>query len=352
MTLSVPDTAFRIVEKDGASLLLPPPAATSFHTQELSISLPKQKLSPSRTAACQVSNDLFQLQILDDRALLRMSPVDSWWKQADASLDEVLPSLETLEHRRCLSTHSALQLQQIIRESLPMRPGQSLYGAYGYRMGGGGLDLRSGMRVSLQRAHFRIPAALRKSPADGFIGISTVQYERGEDGDFRRLGVEYSSDLLRQSLRRGWQDLYFAREAGARPVYRLFLLTHYVRAGIQRSAIVIGASSVAQLSDVEKQLKQDPGAPCSSLARAKVACVLFEGEVTASVELLARIDGTPTYVPWGTTVRTVLQQRKKELPTMQLRRLWAKQLLSVEVDGDRNSLLDLALVAGDELSWE
>jgi hypothetical protein len=372
----VPDNSpFRIVTRNGASALLSPPVVDSYDQTPLSFStpLPGVKAAKLRGRQCRIANDLFDLAIAGGRnsqVTLRMPPAQKWegllatWDQLDnrtveASLDELLAGPEVLEQRRCLPTASALQVRQFLRETIPMRPMDGLYSAYGHRPGSGALDLRSGLRLSIQRAHFSLPPERRKSTIDGYAGITTARYDcvQGAKGrlTFRFAGADYSTDALKQSLASGFKDLEFAKDAAPRLVYRSFFLTHYVRAGIRRSAIIAGASTIEEMRTVERKLRDNPGTSCDSLTGGTAnVCIAFEGDVTVSTEVQIIVNGETRYLPWGITVRMALAQARAPqdaLKSLELWRLWKGQLRPLEIEGDRSALLNVMLVGGDKIAW-
>lgn len=258
--------------------------------------------------------------------------------------EDVPTAIEGLEEKNCISAEVAKKL----REGTGLRPEQSLYAAYGYRAGSEGLDLRGGVRLKIVRAHFdRLPAQ-RKSALDGYVGLTTVSFDSFEDArgrvGFRYQGVEAKPD----SVRAIGEDLAFGKAARVLPVYRLLMLTHYLKSGTKRAALVLGARSLAEMRELEKRLRQNPGESCAELVgRSKGVCFSFEGEVTVSPEVLVRVNGELKGLSWGTTLRMVAGQAK----TVTLRRVWGKSLRSVEVEGEPAALLNTALVGGDVVEY-
>lgn len=258
--------------------------------------------------------------------------------------EDIAGAIEALEQKNCFSAEMAKKL----REGVGMRPEQSLYAAYGYRAGSEGLDLRGGVRLKIVRAHFdRLPAQ-RKSALDGYVGLTTVSFDsfadaRGRVG-FRYQGVEAKPE----SVRAIGEDLAFGEAARALPVYRLLMLTHYLKSGTKRAALVLGTSSLAEMRELENRLRGNPGESCAELVgRSKGVCFSFEGEVTVSPEVLVRVNGELKGLAWGTTLRMVVGQAK----TVTLRRVWGRKLRSVEVEGEPAVLLSTALVGGDEVEY-
>lgn len=328
-------SAFRLVGQGGGGLMLPPPVVSQSGQKELLFSIPV-KAGVVKGAECRVANEFFELKVEGGRAELRMRQMEN--------VEELLAAPDLLVQKRCLADASV----QLLRETIPMRPELGLYGAYGYRAGGEGLDLRAGVRLKIVRAHFDRLAAERKSALDGYVGLTTVSFDSFED-ERGRVGFRYQGvDAKPDSVRAIGEDLAFGKGARVLPVYRLLMLTHYLKSGTKRAALVLGTSSVAEMRGLEKRLRENPGESCAALvARSKGVCFSFEGEVTVSPEVLVRVNGEVKALAWGTSLRMFAGQAK----TVTLRRFWGKKLRSVEVEGDATALLNTALVGGDEVEY-
>ena len=363
----LPGTQYRIANLGDHGLTLPPPVANLSTDKALTLNF-AVALGPSKKD-CVESNDLFSIRIdrKSRQLALTMPSLIAWqsilpqWEQPDnreieQKIEAILNAPETLESRGCLSIGSAIQLRQILRDAIPMRPGFDLYTAYGYRAGGLGLDLKPGVRLKVQRAHFNSPLPVngRRSILD-LIGTSTVYYEcrldRRDRIAFTKPSVEYDSDKVKEALAKGWEDTSFARLARPQPVYRLFFLTSFLKKGVRRSALVLGAPSVARMQAMERQIAANPAIGCEELGGG--SCISFDGDVSVSAEVQVTINGHPTYLDWGSNVRTVLRKLRAEKATdLHLRRAFQGKLVPVDIDPKVEGALEsTSLVAGDELSW-
>ena len=311
---------------------------------------------------CQVTNDLFDLHLNANKATLTLPDLPRWqailaaWdlpenRPNEIKLDELLDAPEQLEQRRCIPPASALQLRQLLRETLPLRPSQSLFGAYGHRAGTGALDLRPGLRLKIVRAHFTKPPEQRKSPADGYRGLTTANYDCFEDAA-GKVGFRLAS--IEDDIKGLPRDARFAKQAPPQRVYRFLMLTHYVSTGRKRSAIIIGAQNLTLIHNIESKLRQNPAEPCPSLtAGTKAICLPFEGEVTVSPEIQVTLNDKSQYVAWGSTIKNLLTQAKaSEAKSIRLRRSWENQLRPVEIEGDPAAILSTVLIGGDEVQWK
>jgi hypothetical protein len=358
-------------------LTLPPPVAELAIAQPFELQFPispgPKAIAKRTSATCAEQNDLFAVRI--DRKTrqlaLSMPSLKQWqkrlldWDRPDPSelerkLDQMLASPEALESRGCLSPGSAILLRQLLRDSIPSRPGFDLYPAYGYRPSGLGLDLTSGVRFKIQRAHFNGPA-----PADGkrsftdLIGISTVYYEARTDSKQRTFFappvVQYDSPKLKAALAKGWEDLNFARHARPQIIYRLFFLTSYTKSGQRRTALILGTPTIVLMESMHKQLTANPAIGCEELTSGTSStCVSFDGDVSVSAEVDVTINGVRTFLDWGSTVRSAISKLPAPVAgSIHLRRIYNGRLMPVEIDPKLGGELEnTVLVAGDELSWK
>ena len=144
----LPGTQFRIAAFEGDFLTLSPPVANAPVSRRFTLEFPVSTGPPS-SQPCVETSDLFRIAVdRKERHLsLDMPSLHEWQAllpqcdqlgdpELDRKIDAILAAPETLESRGCLAAGSAIQLSQILRDSVPMRPGYDLYTAYGYRPGG------------------------------------------------------------------------------------------------------------------------------------------------------------------------------------------------------------------------
>ena len=300
---------------------------------------------------CDEANDLFRIRIDRKKSLvsLEMPPLNEWqallnnldkvdFRSVDQKVDAMVSAPERLADRGCLGVGSAIELRRVLRDSIPVQPGQDLYSSYGYRPGGLGFDVRPGMRLKVQRAHFQ--GAGRT--INDLIGTSTVYYQF--------LGSKFGRPVVELDTRK-LEDLKLgmALDAPARPIYRLFFLTSYLKQGLRRSALLLGAKSVTHLQEMERKIVANPAVGCEELDPA--ACVSFDGDVTVSAEVLVTVNGGAMWAEWGASVASLLRKLKAEQATdLRLRRAFHGHLVPFDANS-ADQLKRTALVAGDELNY-
>lgn len=366
-------TEYKLITFNGYPVLLPPPVVDRYKETPLSIPVALQAKSKALVKAgkCIVSNDLFQLRfdrrsqgtgVLELPAMARWQTLLEMWDQPgsneiDQKLQQVLDGPEVLEKRGCLGAGTALAVRQLLRDSLPMLPSQGLFREYGYKPGSGGLDLRPGVRLTIQRAYFKDGARPNGKSLDGYIGVSTALYDCVEDAAgraaFQPLGVKYSTDELRSRSKGREAEASLARVARPKRLYRLLFLTLNVPTGVKRSVLIVGASTMAEMEAGERQLSRDAGQSCGELAaRGRLTCISFGDDVTVTPEVRVTVNGQVESVAWGDSLKTLLAKRdlgEQALASIRLSRRFQDRLLPVKVEGDPAALLDTMLVGGDQV---
>jgi hypothetical protein len=230
-----------------------------------------------------------------------------------------------------------------------------LFNAYGYSLERGGVDLKPGVRLKVERAYFR-PGEAGEDPhaAKNFAGVSTMYASVELTGDskvrYQHVGETlYSPASLAHTDDDANRDL---RLIGVpeEPYYRLLFYTYVVPKDRTLSAVIIGASSASQLDRLDKELRAQPHAGCkSAVAAAGMACFEFDGFVTLSCQIEVVVNGTRKFVEWGARVKDVVPA--KSLKALRMQRRYLDSYYDVRFDPRDADVLSLVLVDGDRLSW-
>jgi hypothetical protein len=237
-----------------------------------------------------------------------------------------------------------------------MRPSESLFNAYGYLVGRGGLDLKAGLRVKIERAYFRPAEAGEEQHAvKNYLGVSTSNFDVEQAGDgklrFKQVGdIKYSPETFGQGGGgEGSRDLGL-RELPEQTHLRLLFYTYIVPKEQDISAAIIGADNAAQLDGLEREVRVHPTKGCETDAPAKGAnCFEFKGFVTVSAQIKVQLNGKLQFVDWGTKVESVLP--KSALKSLRIQRQFMGSYYEVRFNPSSADVLLLALVGGDRLTW-
>jgi hypothetical protein len=270
------------------------------------------------------------------------------------SFHSFLADLDRFQEAGCFASINS-PIRDYLLQSMPMRPSDSLFNAYGYRRERSGLDLRPGVRLKIDRAYFRpAGAGEEEGSLSNYLGVSTLSFDVGlsSDGKIRfREGRPqlFSPDSLKEHPEEGSGDLAL-REAPEQPYYRLLFYTYVVPSQNVISAAIIGASNASQLDEMQLQLSTHPEDGCSvAVEVGGQNCFEFKGFVTLSAQVRVELNGKSQFVDWGTKVRGVVPS--KALKALTIQRQFMGAYYDVRFDPTNTDIFSLTLVGGDRLSW-
>ena len=361
--------AFRLQSSTSGSVLFAPSISESqASSASIKLDLKRNTADPAVPAQCAAQEGPFRFeQVIGDPAEIQItlpSP-DKWFDilkggtQPDSSdgmeaFYLFLADLDRSQQTGCFA-EANFPPRDYILQSLPMKPSDSLFNAYGYRLERSGLDLKPGLRLKIERAYFR-PAepGEEEHAVKNYLGVSTVNFDVGLGSDgktrFQEIGeIQYSPKSLEQPGDSGRQDVAL-RGLAQQTHYRLLFYTYLVPNDRRTFATVIGAVSASHLDQLEEALRANPEKDCKSVAAAKGAdCVEFNGFVTVSAQINVELNGQLKFVDWGTSVQQVLP--KNFLKSLRIQRRFMNSYYEVRFDALEPHILSLALVGGDRLTW-
>jgi hypothetical protein len=274
------------------------------------------------------------------------------------ALYAILADADQLQEKGCFAGTNA-SIRDFIRQSVPMRPNESLFNAYGYRVERSGLDLKPGMRLKIERAYFRpAEAGEEERAAKNFAGVSTMHFdvELTSNGmtRFRQVGdIKYSPKSLAQTVQEGSRDLGLG-EVPPELHYRLLFYTYLVPKKYQRSAAIIGSRDAGQLDELDRALRAQSDANCTTASAAhEVTCFEFDGFVTLSCQISVELNGKAKFVDWGAKLKDVLSKDGQAAApkSLKIQRRFLNSYYDVRFAPGDSHVLSLALVGGDRLRW-
>jgi hypothetical protein len=274
-----------------------------------------------------------------------------------SALDAILADVDRLQQEGCFG-ETAISIRDFILQSIPMRPNESFYNAYGYHAGRSGLDLKPGIRLKIERAFFRPPRAGEEEHEEkDFLGLSAsyfdVELTTEKKIRFVQVGdIRYSPASLAQSDQEGSSDLALS-SLPLESSYRLFFYTYFVPEKHKRSAVIIGGKSASQLDELDHQLRAMPEQGCKNTAASAVTCMEFDGFVALSSQIKVELNGNTKFLEWGAKVKDVLPKNSgmKALRSLRMQRRYLDTYYEVRFDLKDLNVLSLWLVGGDRLTW-
>jgi hypothetical protein len=359
---------FRLKSVDGEPVLFSPSIPDS-NSNNSAINITMNVPSPDASGGtnCLAEEGPFRVELAGkhaDSVQITLPSTERWLEDVNGlvgpdgdaveALYVVLAKLDQLQQGECFHGAGSM-IRDFILQSLPMKPPESLFNYYGYRPDRSSLDLKPGMRLKIERAYFRpVETTQEAHAAQNFEGLSTVNFdvESGNDGKirFRRIGdVRFRPASLKGQVQDESQQLELT---GILPEfhYRLVFYTLLVSKERKLSASVVGASSASQLDEFDHELRSRPVGGCGNFAATHgVACIEFSGFVTVTSQIRVELNGKSKLIDWGTRIKDLLP--KDSLGSLKIQRKFMNSYRDVRFNPADLSILSLALVGGDRLSW-
>jgi hypothetical protein len=357
---------FRIQPLNGGYIVVPPNIPES-HPMNASIVL-RQAGGSSKVDSplCTASKGPFNLKpdaAASDDSLISLPPPEDWVEKLEhranieeqgpiETLNQFLEALILSQETGCFAAKP--RIRDYVMQSIPMRPSENLFNAYGYRIDRGGLDLKPGLRLKIERAYFRRADKGEESTSVGnYLGTSTVSFSVAGDGggivNFALINqLQFSPHSIANEVRDGTRDLDLRDLPSNR--YRLLFYTYVVPREHGIAAAIVGAQELTRLDSLEEQVRGNGDRGCASIALAqKENCVEFEGFVTLSAQINISINGQLTFVDWGAKVKTVLPMNGPR--NLRIERQFMGTYYDVRFDPKNSAVLSLELIGGDRLTW-
>jgi hypothetical protein len=172
----------------------------------------------------------------------------------------------------------------------------------------------------------------------GGVGLSLASVEeRTREG--RALKERPSADLLSLPESARYLRMYFRS---------------WTVAGDRKIAL-LGAGTTAELGASSGPFERDPAGFCA--VEKAVVCVSVPREVALSAEMRVVANGKAVMVPVGATVRDALKESGVKdagavLGTLRVLRPYRGDMVTVEFDRTKNTILGLVFLGGESLSWK
>ncbi len=203
----------------------------------------------------------------------------------------------------------------------------------------GWVDLREAMLLRIENAYYK-EGAQRRGIAN-YLGTETLVLRVMPDGKLKQL------ELLGLAIRPPAQDAV----ASLLPIDRQRQRFHrfYFQVVVNRqagtsNALLLSASSKFRLEQLSNQLARDPASVCGGKTH---HCTVFPEACTVSLGMEIIVNRQPVKIAWGSTLASVVGQRKQ----FTLQRQHLGKLVAVQLNPEDPELLRLPLLPGDTISW-
>jgi hypothetical protein len=362
-------SGFRFQAMQQGSLLFSPDIPNSqLDKNEVKLLLDGNTAFQAIPSACSATSGSFRLEHANDNLssmTVTLPSPENWLgvlegrEQTDEaggidSLYAFLADLDRSQQAGCFAD-SKFSPREYVLQSIPMKPSESLFSAYGYRLERSGLDLKPGLRLKIERAYFRLPSAGEEEhDVKNYLGVSTLEMsvELADDGNihFQQIGdIKYSPASLKESGAEGNRDIRL-KDLQEQPSYRLLFYSYLVPKEHHISAAILGAENASRLDELEQELRDRPEEGCKAAELQKREnCFDFQGFVTITAQINIELNGKLAFVDWGTKLRTVVPE--DYLKNLRIQRKFMNTYYDVSFDPAKSDILSLALIGGDHLAW-
>jgi hypothetical protein len=354
--------SYRLESVDGGSLLLSPniPVPQS-PDAPISLTLDGKRDASADRSTCTASEGTFRMEQEPHNPHIRivLPPPKEWLFgfQNSSSAEEnytieslyaFLGDVDRAEGAGCFAATND-QARDYILQSIPTRPSDSLFNAYGYRLERSGVNLKPNLRLKVERAYFRGG----EDSVRNYLGVSDVLFDVTTDAGrmlrFQQVhAIQYSPGSLAQTDHEGSHDLAIL-DLEAQTHYRVLFYTHQVPTDRNFAAAIIGTNDPARLDQFELAMRADASPSCESSNHDGLECLEFRGFVTVSVQVPVQLNGKTQFVDWGTKVKGVVPVKGRK--SFKMQRRFADAYYDLRFKRGDDSILDLTLVGGDRLTW-
>lgn len=340
---------YQIRRSEEGLLVIPPPYSQQPPGKPIKLQLsPQQSRVPA--SSCSVESGPFRASIGRGSHFKWSVTLPSWesWQASLASgafpqeFDRFLDELGKIETKGCLSADAGAQLERAVRESVPVMAHDSLRYRYDWQEFEGSIGLEPRMRLRVERAEY--------NSAGKIAGTTTTYYQVERDSHraiaFRLLGPKPENipddALPDRNLATTVRDAYCAR---------LFLSGAHVPNNNRYTALIVGTRSQARMEEIAKSLKEHPEAGCPQTPGGGASCMIFPGQVTASVELQVSVNGQQVFAGVERSVQGLFDAPARPCAPRSLRieRRYLNKYFPVEFGSADDSALGLMLVGGDRI---
>ena len=255
--LSSTSPSFRLISINRIPLLLSPAVpAQNPNDTSITFTVAANSDAPLVANTCLVTKGMFRVErnSLDSDFRVVLPPPNRW-RASTIGLDETdiidqlysfLAAVDQSERAGCFKTTNG-EARDSILQNVPTRSSDSLFNAYGYRIERSGVNLKSNLRLKVERAYFSSSDRSDKN----YLGLSDVLFDvtPNSDGSLRfqkSQPIHYSPTSLAQIDHEGSRDLAIL-DLKPRKHYRILFYAHHVPTDQSFSAALIGADDARSL---------------------------------------------------------------------------------------------------------
>ncbi|MGH9377633.1 MAG: hypothetical protein ACRD1I_02425 [Terriglobia bacterium] len=332
-------------------VVIPPPYSEHSPGNKVEVEFPlSRRLQRGKSGDCSVKSGPFRLSAKPSHWKAALPSLRTWTKSLardtfHQQFENFLDQIGTLSDNGCISSNESVLLQKVVRESVPVRPQETLLYRYGYRPGPGFVDLEPGMRLVVERAEY--------DQSDKFKGTSIVDYQITRNS---RAWLRFRpAEVKRQGKSRvPTGDLDLDARVNKMLYCRLFFSGNLVPKNLDYTAMIIGTHSRKQMEEITQALQEHPQSGCAMDLIKNASCKPFIGSVTVSAELKVTVNGKEVFIGPQATLQGALAAAgaarcEDNLKALRVERKFLGRPAKLVFDPPVNSILNLIVVGNDRI---
>jgi hypothetical protein len=201
------------------------------------------------------------------------------------------------------------------------------------------MDLTGGMRIQIEKAVFADPQGPHN--ISNFVGTESARFAVGDTGRLANATIQELPNRPAQEVPvRALVGTHFQKQR----YHRLYFQVAFDQRSGEAPAVLLGADTKEALRRVGAELSVNARATCGD---GTAHCVVLPPDTTVSLQFQIFVNGKPTFVSWGTSVKGVVGTR----PAFEMRRKFGGRSVQVQIDAQDLEALRLPVLPGDRFEW-
>ena len=203
----------------------------------------------------------------------------------------------------------------------------------------GWVDLTGGMTIQIEKAVFADPQGPRN--LSNFVGLESARFAVTDTGRLKNMAIQELPN--RPAHEEPIRELVGTRFQRQR-YHRLYFQIVFDRRSGDAPAVVLGADTREALRQLGDKLTANARAVCG---QGSVHCIVIPPNTTTSLQFEIFVNGKPSFVSWGTSVKGVVGTRT----SFEMQRKFGGRSVPVRIDAQDPEALRLPILPGDRFDW-
>ncbi|HEY6466282.1 MAG TPA: hypothetical protein VIY69_09845 [Candidatus Acidoferrales bacterium] len=346
---------YTVAQRDSDTIVLPPHANPTASESHFQTAIKNARSRPQFHTDCTIAGGPIAISWHGDTAKVQLDSEPSSAGDAVTFFESqpahaLQQALDNAQSKGCLGPDEEYRLKRALTERLPLSSSLArtiLLGSFGLS---GYVDLTPDLVLEFVSPIY--PSGAGHIPGN-LIGYETADYSFAEVKGDDRVHVSLlsvSEQLLGKPA--------ISKPASQNPFpfslplsqFRFLLRSEKYSATALTRAIVLSAPQKKLLDQATAQIQAGLAEFCQAVAVPGVGCVVFPPDFAVNVKLRVFVNGKQTIVPTYATIGDLVGT--DSLPkTLVVKRIFEGRLIRVTFDLNRDDILKLAAMPGDQITW-